>query len=61
MSATVQAARATPLHAWIAGKFGLRSDALSRERIAAEQLKMLNETMLWARQRMHWADYGGTA
>lgn len=51
MSAFAPAICQTPLHNWIADKFGIRSVALSRERIIAEQLRLLNETVSWARQR----------
>ena len=51
MSALVPLVSETPLHSWIAGKFGVRSESLSRKRIAAEQLELLNETLSWARAR----------
>lgn len=51
MSACAMAPCTTPLQAWIAGKCGLRPGALSRDRLAAEQLRLLNETLQWARRR----------
>jgi phenylacetate-CoA ligase len=51
MSASVAALRTTPLHDWIAGKLGVRPEALSRDRLAAYQLALLNETLSWARER----------
>lgn len=50
MSACAATIRETPLQGWIAGKFGIAARALSRERIAAEQLRLLNETLVWVRQ-----------
>jgi phenylacetate-CoA ligase len=50
MSAFVAAIPTTPLHDWIAGKVGVRRDALSRVSLAAHQLALLNETIAWARE-----------
>lgn len=47
----VAAIPATPLHAWTAAKLGLHPAALTPPQMAAFQLTLLNETLVWARQR----------